>query len=200
MKQKFICFYCYWILFIRSFFIKENPTFIFIISLLYPVYTLIMPTDINYDAFIQMRLLLSVGIYLISIDSLGSYISEIIINNKYPYLTEFFNNQKSTSYFQAGWSTLIIGKTPMTSTGRAAIVAAFVSGGIFFYQGHLQRTYEAEQANKQRTHETEQDAKKRAYNNYQDAQKDYSSKRFYQTKGEKPHWDESKWEKWSNTK
>ena len=93
-----------------------------------------------------MRILLIIGTYLIAIDTIGSYISEIILNKKYTYLNNFFEIRDQNKYLLAGWSTIIIGKTPMTATGRAAIGAGFISGGVFLYNGHLQRAHEISQA------------------------------------------------------
>ena len=79
-----------------------------------------------------MRLLIAIGLYLIGIDSMGSYLAKNI--NQFPYLIDFFSGRNTFTlegkYLYAGWSALIIGKTPMTATGRAAIAAAFVSGGF----------------------------------------------------------------------
>lgn len=130
-----------------------------------------------------MCILLIIGIYLISIDSLGSYISNIIISQDRPYLNHFFNNRDNNAYLSAGWSAIIIGKTPMT--GRAAI-AGFVSGGVYLYNGYLQRA-----------HETSQAARQRAYSNYTYARDEYNKSYF--KCGSKLTWSEENYTSWTDT-
>ena len=197
LKEQLICYYSSWILFLRSFFLKERPGFIIFISMIYPAFTFVVPTDVTFDAFIQMRILLIIGVYLISVDTIGSYISEIILNKKYPYLNDFFQNRENY-YISAGWSAIIIGKTPMTPTGRAAIAAGIISGGAFLYNGYLQRTHDASQAAQQRAHEASQAARQRAFQNFLESRKSYDSSFF--KKGERPQWNEDQWDYWSKTK
>lgn len=195
-----------WVLFIRSFFFKERPLFILFVSLIYPIFTLIYPTDTLYDPFIQMRFLLAVGIYLIGIDALGNLISINI--QKMPYLDAFFANRNKNSlkglYLSAGWSAIFVGKTAMSSTGRAAIVAALVSGGIFLVNGHMQRTHESAEAAcqrahesaeaaRQRAHEITEAARQRAYEDYKHARDQYEKQFFKQ--GPKPTWSEDNFNK-----
>lgn len=209
LKTNVICLYCSWVLFLRSFFLKENPLFIYIISLVYPMCTLIIPTNTAFDAFIQMRFLLIIGVYLISVDMVGSYISQLIISKKKPYINDFFQDHKNNFYLTAGWSAVIIGKTPMTATGRAAIFAGLVSGGVFLYNGHLQRAHETMQASQQRAHETTQASqqqahetmqatRQRAYQNYTYARDQYDNK--FVKRGPKPTWSEENYTDWCNPK
>lgn len=198
-----------WILFVRSFFLKERPLFIVVVTLMYPFVTFVVPTDVAFDSFIQMRLLLVIGIYLLSIDAIGSVIASNI--HKLPYLNTFFSGRNKETlkgiYLSAGWSALIVGKTAMTSTGRAAIAAALVSGGVFLYQGRLQRihestenahqrAYESAEAARQRAHESDEAARGRAYNNYTHARDQYE-KSFFK-RGPKPTWSEKDFKSWSD--
>lgn len=198
LVQTIFSFYISWILFLRSFFRKERPLFTFIVILLYPFYTLIVPTNVAFDPFIQMRFLLTIGIYLLGVDALGSMIASNI--NKMPYLIAFFDNRNKTGiegfYLSSGWSALFVGKTAMTSTGRAAIAAALTSGGVFLYQGHLQRFHESTENARQRAHESAEAARQRAYNNYTHARDQYD-KSFFK-RGPKPTWSEKDYKTWSD--
>ena len=198
LTETIICYYSSYILFVRSFFLKERPKFIVVINLMYPLYTFLIPTNVAFDAFIQMRILLIIGLYLISIDSLAGYISKIIVSQDHPYLNHFFNNRDHNAYLSAGWSAIIIGKTPMTATGRAAIAAGFVSGGVFLYNGYLQRTHETSQAASQRAHESSEAARQRAYSNYTYARDEYNKSYF--KRGSKPTWSEENYTSWTDTK
>jgi hypothetical protein len=199
-KRTLLCFYVSIVLFIRSFFLKERPLFVFFIITIYPLLTLFFNLDPNWSPFVNMRLLLSLGFSLIAMDSLSSSIATHI--SKYPYLIEFFNNRDLSTlkgqFLAAGWSALIIGRTPMTASGRAAIAAAFVSGGVYLYNSHLQRVHEAAQTVRQHAHENEQAMRQRAYANYTYARDQYD--KAYIKKGPKPTWSEQDYKVWVETK
>ena len=188
-----------WVLFIRSFFLVERPLFLFFIICLYPFFTLFVTVDANWAPFVHMRVLMTFGIYLIGMDSIGSFFAKNIM--EFPYLIDFFSNRNTSTfegkYLHAGWSALIIGKTPMTATGRAAIGAAFVSGGAFLYNNYLQRMHESALAQSQRAHESGQAERQRAYANYTYARDQYDKSYF--KRGPRPTWSEKDFSVWSDT-
>ena len=200
VKNLIICYYASGVLFIRSFFLVERPLFLFFIISIYPLFTLFITVDASWAPFIHMRLLIAIGLYLIGIDSMGSYLAKNI--NQFPYLIDFFSGRNTFTlegkYLYAGWSALIIGKTPMTATGRAAIAAAFVSGGFFLYNNHLQRVYDSEEAERQRTHESAEAVRQRAFANYTYARDQYDKSYF--KRGPKPTWSEKDFNNWSENK
>ena len=85
----------------------------------------------------------------------------------------------------------------MTATGRAAIGAAFVSGGAFLYNNYLQRMHESALAQSQRAHESGQAERQRAYANYTYARDQYDKSYF--KRGPRPTWSEKDFSVWSDT-
>lgn len=213
IKQKIYCFYISCILFVRSFFLKERPGFILFINLFYPTITLIIPTNLEFNAFVHMRLLMIIGVYLIMIDYQGSVISKKILSSeKDSYLNKFlenrYNNTIKGAFVRAGLSALFMGKTPMTATGRATMIGAVFSGGVFLYNEHLKRNHDKQQASAHHAHEQQQASahhiheqqqaeQQRAYSNYTYARDQYDKSWF--KKGPRPVWSEKDSSSWKDT-
>ena len=141
--------YASWILFVRSFFLIERPWIIPVLILLAHanLYLKILP---DYDIISVTHFFLWFGIYCIGIDSLGSMISSYALSNTpnlldqlLPFLNEKPKNILTDYYRCSGITALIIGKTAMSSTGRAAIVVGVISGGGYLINAHLQRQHDA---------------------------------------------------------
>lgn len=221
-----------WVLYIRSYFLNQRTSYYFwcfvpVITFIFICLTNKYPE--NFSAFSATYFFVWLGIQLSLYDELGSKISFNALNDMDPILsitmlTAFShkNNRLMRHVSIAALKAIIIGKTPMTATGRASLVAAVFTGGSWLYNSHLDRKahdvraendrkandVRAENDRKANDTRAENDrkanevnqAKARAYNNYQDARKEYFAQPFYNKKGEKPAWDETKWEDWSKTK
>lgn len=223
----FIC-----ILYMRSFFLKDRTSYF--LALFVPVITLVFICLTNkypgtFTAFSATYFFVWLGIQLMLYDNIGSKISFHCLSEADPILSItaliIFSKKKNKLVRHvsiAALKSIIIGKTPMTATGRASLVAGFFTGGAWLYNSYLDRQAMDQRANvdrKSMDNRAEKDrqamnqraeadrqaastleAKKRAYINYQNARSEYFSQPFYKQKGEKPQWDDSKWEDWSKTK
>lgn len=142
--------YMFFIFLIRQFFIRERPWIIyliggvFLINLLYPNHFFTHFTMIQYILFNAI-----LGANLISIDNLGSFFSDILINHSettfaatYLSLTKrglAHSHVIIRTIVTRSIAGIIFGKTPMTSTGRATIGVAVISGAGYLYNEHLNR-------------------------------------------------------------
>jgi hypothetical protein len=174
--------YASWILFIRSFFIKEHPWLIPLLLLLahMNLYYQIWPI---FDLTFIMRFFLWLGMYCLAIDSLGSLISTYALSGTsnlfdqvLPLLTKKHSNIILEYYCSISVTALIIGKTAMTATGRAALGVGLISGAGYLINAQLDRQHQAEQ-NKQARDFTAQEAQRQRDSTAQEAQRqrDYTT-------------------------
>lgn len=169
--KKLITYYLSFILFIRSFFLVERPLFIPIIVGILAIlgFYHVIP---GYTPFeLSFFTLLWLGVYLISLDNIGSYISSLIIE-KVPGITDqvlsflLDGSQNSIiAYYKAvSLTALIFGKTAMTSTGRAAVGAAFITGAFFYANAYAERKHTRTEAEKQRDFNAAEAKKQQDFN------------------------------------
>jgi hypothetical protein len=187
-----ITIYSSWILFVRSFFIKEHPRFIPLLLIIghLNLYFNIIP---SYDIKALTYWFLWLGIYCIGIDTLGSIISShalqgtsSLFDQVIPFLTQERKSYFVNYYLHAGITALIIGKTPMTSTGRAALGVGVISGIGYLINAHLdrqhqgaqnarQREWQGNQAQQQREWQEHEAQRQRDWEDARDRQKAYES-------------------------
>ena len=141
--------YASWILFVRSFFLKETPYFIPIMALLAHanLYVKVLP---QYGITSITFLFLWMGVYLIAIDSLGSLISSYALSGTtnlfdqvIPFLTKERSSMIEIFYKSAGYSAILIGKTAMTATGRASLIIGGGTGIGYLINAHLERRHKS---------------------------------------------------------
>jgi len=145
-------------------------------------------------------------------DKLGSYFAEIFENDTVLasiFLIVPFTNIPLKRFYSS--KAFFLGKTAMTSTGKATIIAAVFIASTSLVNAHFERgamnsRAKAEQDamnardERNRAYQNAQDERNRAYQNYQDARKDYNSTPLYKKRGKEPSWDEATWKDWSKTK
>jgi hypothetical protein len=147
--------YMFFIFLIRQYFSKERPWIIYAIGIIFMVnliYPAIFFPVFGITHYIMFNLLL--GLNLVSWDNIGSMFSDILINHPdtvfsttYLTLTKKGLNHPSIIVrytFSRAAAGVIFGKTPMTSTGRATIGVAVISGVGYMYNEHLNRKLERE--------------------------------------------------------
>lgn len=198
-----ITLYASWILFIRSLFIKERPWIIPVLIIIAHanLYSKIFP---SYEITSITNFFLWLGIYCISIDNIGSLISTYALSSTsnlfdqvVPFLTDRRNNTFTDFYKSSGMAALIIGKTAMTATGRAALGVGIISGTGYLINAHLERTHKAaenvknraaaseearrqreaasEEARRQREFASNESQKQRDWQDKKDSQRSYES-------------------------
>jgi hypothetical protein len=180
----FITYYISFLLFIRSFFLRERP---YIIPLLIGIIT--SNTFYQFLPFITtmatpIYTFSIIGIYLIGVDSICSVLSKLILENVsgiwdevYAFLTSSSHSTFINYYKSAGLMGLIIGKTPMTATGRAALGAAII-GGTFLItntlilghqqaaEGQRNRDFQAAESQRHRDFQNRQYQKDQEWKSY----------------------------------
>jgi hypothetical protein len=142
--------YMFFIFLIRQYFIKERPYIIYMIGLIFMInllYPNVFFPVFHITQYIMFNLIL--GLNLVSWDNMGSIFSDILINHPdtvfsttYLTLTKKGLNHPSIIVrytFSRAAAGVIFGKTPMTSTGRATIGVAVISGVGYMYNEHLNR-------------------------------------------------------------
>ena len=141
--KKMISYYAVFILYIRSFLIKDiGPQVIYSFVIFI---NLLRFFDPDLSMFTVTYLWLYLGINLIFYDYLGSSISMFIQENPTSYLATYLCVLKESHLLvkrhigTQSFKALIIGTTPMTATGRAALIGAAVSGGSWFINEALKR-------------------------------------------------------------
>lgn len=196
--------YFIFILYIRSFFLEEKPEFIYGVSILLFLIKYTYPNSISF--FQVTYIWLALGVNLIFVDLLGSQISNYALSEHGLWFTTYLTitlknsslNMKRHIGFKAA-SALIIGKTPMTATGRATLTVGFITGCGWLYNERLnrihqkemaaeQRVHQEQEAIKQRVHQEQEAAKQRAYDFYKQQHEKWENKRF--NKGTEPKYDE----------
>lgn len=210
-------FYFCLLYFLRSIFTYESFWTMPCLGLVIEVMHYSAFTNIPHQTFYILT-----GFYLLIYDNLGSYFSQIFDKDSFlatTYLVLPFSNKPLRNFFSI--KAFVLGKTVMSSTGRASIiVGASVLGGTIL-NSYLdrraldQRAVADRQAQDQRAAadryaqdqraaadryaQDQRDAKARAYQNFQNAKKEYNSTSFYKKNKHKPIWDESHWETWSKS-
>ena len=209
--RKFLKVIFLWILFVRSFFVKRDLTKMVVLYFI-PATTLVFIKLSNeypslFSQFTAVYFYTYVGIQLITYDELGSRISHHILYGMDPIITvneliKLANHENFLFNFAgtSGITGIFIGKTSMTATGRATLLAALFTGGTWLYNSQMDRNAADARSRADRDAADYREAKARAYQNYQDAKKEHTSTPFYKQKPVKPTWDESSWENWSKTK
>ena len=230
-RKLFTC-VTFYILYIRSFFIKDvthaflticvpgiNMVLIFL-SKFYP--------DL-FNLFFTTYALLWIGLQLQIFDYLGSRLSSYILHDPDPIvsMTTFLLLTRHPNIVvrhvsAASVTSLVIGKTAMTATGRATLMVGLGTGTVWLFNCYLDRNAMDERATVDRKAMDERatadrkamderatadrqarsndEAKARAYQNYKDSAASYNTTRFYKKKGDKPTWDEAAWENWSKSR
>lgn len=211
---------CLWILYVRSFFIKDRTYFVVFYFLPFMTTLFIFLTYIFPDIFTGFSAFyfhMYLGSQFIIYDEIGSRISHNFINTpdsifSHQNLQHFLNHRnvvvRHISF--TAISNIIIGKTAMTATGRATLVVGAFTGSAWLYNNYRDR--EAAEARAQadrsaadaraqadRSAADLQQEKARAYQNYQDARHSYEKKRFHY-RDHKPQWDEDTWYDWKKSK
>jgi hypothetical protein len=163
--------FCIWVLFVRSFFITEKSKNIFImfIPLLAIIIILLSKYFPQIDPdFLYSYILLWSGINLIGYDKIGSIISDNTLNSIDPIIsiTYLLGLKHSNHHFKrfvgsSSLSSIIFGKTVMTTTGRATLIAAGFAGTTMLYNEHLNRKAANARADKDREAKNARADKKR---------------------------------------
>jgi hypothetical protein len=170
----------FFIFLIRQYFIKERPYIIYLIGFVFMI-NLIYP-NVFFPAFhITQYILFNLifGLNLVSLDNLGSIFSDILLNHPdtvfsatYLTLTRKGLNHRSAIVryvFTRAVAGVVFGKTAMTSTGRATIGVAVISGAGYLYGQHLKYKHEAEQNALNREHQSKENALNREQQNKENA-------------------------------
>jgi hypothetical protein len=140
-----------WILYIRSWFIKDQTVrlvtiFIPLVTIAFIFLNKIYP---NFFTYIQnIYFFIYIGSQLLVYDTLGSKISEniltsqnplfstttliVLAHNKNPIIRHIFRH--------VNYSAMFMGKTPMSAAGRAALIAGVFTGISYSINAHLDRT------------------------------------------------------------
>lgn len=217
--RKFLIIPCLFVLYIRSFFIKDRTHLFLMFFAPFTSAIFILLSNIYPDIFTIFSacyFYLWLGIQLMLYDTLGSHISFHALNDIDPVFSvttlivlknhrNFIIRHISYSVFKS----LVIGKTAMSATGRASLIVGTTTGGAWLYNSYRDRQAMDHRAAADRQamdhraaadrHAQDQrEAKMRAYQNYRDSLHQYNSTPFYKSKPEKPQWKENQWEKWSN--
>lgn len=132
------------VLYLRSFFVKENPDFLYILVLCLFFLRLLFPESITF--FTAFFFWVYVGITLIFYDLLGSTLSSYILDNPQSALATSiltgqlkYNNILIRHVWKKVFVGMVIGKTPMTATGRAALIAGAMTGACWLVNSELDR-------------------------------------------------------------
>lgn len=140
-----------WILYIRSWFIKDQTQRMVIIFIPLVTISFIFLNKIypNFFTCIQNTyFFIYIGSQLVVYDTLGSKISENILTSQNPLfstttLIVLAHNKNPVIrhiFRRVNYSAMFMGKTAMSATGRAALVAAVFTGIAYSINGHLDRT------------------------------------------------------------
>jgi hypothetical protein len=225
--RKLLVIPCLWILYVRSFFIKDRTSIIvlYVLPMITCVFIFLanMFPDI-FNGFSAFYFQMYLGSQLLIYDEIGSRISYNLYNHADPILSQqhmqpFLQHRniivRHMSFVSI--SNVIIGKTAMTATGRATLVVGAFTGSAWLYNSYREREAadlrsqaDREAANQRAQQDREarifaaakaarEAAKIRAYQNYQDARRRYDNRRFY-SKETKPQWDEDAWKDWRKSK
>ena len=202
IARNIFCYYCSVILFLRSFFLVERPQFFTWLLAIYYVAFLTLNLTQAQAELLFFKVFFAVGLYLISIDTVGSKISSYILCQKEEHFLRVFfqsavTNSLKEKYLRAGWDALFIGKTPMTATGRASLGVGLIGLGGLMLNSYFQRAHERTQSSTNRAHEVARDEKARAYQNYTYARNKYDNAYF--PKGPQPTWSEDNYTQWRNS-
>lgn len=153
-------------------------------------YTKVFP---SYDITFITNFFLWLGIYCIGVDNIGSLISTYALSTTanlfdqvVPFLTDRCNNTLTDFYKSSGMAALIIGRTAMTATGRAALGVGIISSTGYLINAHLERTHKAaenvknraaasEEARRQREFASHESQKQRDWQDKKDSQRSYES-------------------------
>ena len=118
------------------------------------------------------------GIYMMAIDHVGSLISTYalkrtpgLFDDIVPFFGRNKNNVVTDFYTSAGIMALTVGKTAITSTGRAAIFVGLISGAGLLVNAHFKRQFQAEQNTLNRAHQSSEAQKHRDWKDYNNAKK-----------------------------
>ena len=159
-----------------------------------------------FSAFASCRFFLILGIQLIAYDEIGTRIAHNTLCEQHPVLSltllTRLSNKKNIIVRHISFSavtSLIVGKTPMTATGRASLMVGAFTGGAWLFNCYKDRQAANDRATADRQATETLAAKGRAFQNYQDAKKAHDLKPFYKKRSEPPQWDEDKWEQWKKT-
>lgn len=132
------------VLYFRSFFVKENPYLLYILVLCLFLLRLLFPESITF--FTAVFFWVYVGINLIFYDLLGSTLSSYILDNPQSALATTiltgqlkYNNILIRHVWKKVFVGLVIGKTPMTATGRGALIAGAMTGACWLVNTELDR-------------------------------------------------------------
>ena len=138
-----------WVLFIRGFFVTKRSYYTIVSTV--PLITLSIIllskfyTTINVD-YLNLYILTSYGINLLSYDTLGSRFSHYILNSSDSILslTTLTSLQQNPNIIKRFVVTkilngLFIGKGVMTAGGRAVLAGAVVTGGTLMYNSYADR-------------------------------------------------------------
>lgn len=117
-----------------------------------------------------------VGLNLISIDHIGSLISEYVDNYPTTFLATFLLSPKrlnSNKQFIRFISlrtvgSLLVGKVPMTALGRSTLLAGVLSGTGFLINSHFQRSHELDILQKDHEFKSIENQKEREFKSIQE--------------------------------
>ena len=157
------------IFFIRSFFIKERPGFVYALGILSYV---VIFSEMYHPGYVFIAFIF-IGIQMLNLDLYGSLISDILENSSesafaLSYMLFLTNAQKSpytiikrTAFRSA--AGIFFGKTGLTPTGKASIVVGAMGAGAIFINGELERRHRAYQNELARAHTSSENEKQRAH-------------------------------------
>jgi len=158
--RKFLKLAFIWVLFIRSFFLTPRSFYISLILITF-ISSSIAPLSHFFptlNQFTAVYFQVYIGIQLLVYDDLASRISSHLLTDPDPILclTSLTTLSNSTNLIKRKVSvkaigSLFIGKTPMTATGRAALVGAAFTGGTWLYNERLNRRAMDQRAQADRT-------------------------------------------------
>ena len=160
---------------LRYFFRKERPEIIYIVGLI--IMCLSFFDFSGHIILICYAYCCIFGLNLISYDNLGSIFSEYLFNNSQSSFSlgfSYFLTSAQTHKYSiirrfahtASVTSLILGKTPMTATGRAYLFVGLVGGtmttSVFVYNQHLQRAHDTIMQETKHNHDSSENEKARA--------------------------------------
>ena len=140
---KMLIFYLRILFCIRAFFIRDNPIFVYIIFVIILGLKMIFPHFLSYGQSIFVWLY--IGVQLILYDNLLSSLSEFLYKNPESLVSvTLLTPSKSSNMILRHFSGKVIlgaifGKTPMSSTGRAALGCAVITSIGLGVNDHLNR-------------------------------------------------------------
>lgn len=180
----FFKYYFLFILVFRSLFISGSRLPIFIPVIMCALIGIFSPKEFTYIE--HMVFWFAYGSNLLIYDGLGEWLTSYVQKPEGLWFSTFLTVSAATNkrlivrkVFTQAFVGLFLGKTAMTSTGRAAIITGVCAGGFLLTNSYLERLHTSAEKEKDRAHARAENERNRSHASYENDKERWHNRPWY---------------------